>query len=66
MPIHIYKCLNCGVVFEEIQSYNAMTLTRCKICNGELKKQISLPAVHFKGSGFYINDSKPEEKKSDV
>jgi len=63
MPIHIYKCSSCGVILEKLESYRDENLTVCNVCGGELKKQITIPAVHFKGNGFYINDSKPEKKK---
>jgi putative FmdB family regulatory protein len=62
MPIHIYKCFNCGIHFDKLQSYHDEDLKRCRDCGGELKKQISAPAIHFRGSGFYVNDNRSGEK----
>ena len=66
MPIHVYRCLNCGIVSDVFLSYDDYMVNLYCECGGELKKQIALPAIHFKGGGFYINDSKPEEKENDV
>lgn len=55
MPLYDYKCAN-GHVFEELQSWSADTVTDCKMCDEPAKRQMSVPMVLYKGSGFYTTD----------
>lgn len=58
MPIYEYKCSNCGH-FEQKQSMKDAALTNCPTCDGPVQRLISKTiGVVFKGSGFYINDSR--------
>jgi putative FmdB family regulatory protein len=61
MPLYEFKCKKCGHRFERIQSYSAADPTECPVCQGEVERLLSAPAVQFKGSGFYSTDyaSKP-------
>lgn len=61
MPLYEYKCKKCGHRFERIQTYSAADPTECPVCQGEVERMLSAPAVQFKGSGFYSTDygSKP-------
>jgi putative FmdB family regulatory protein len=61
MPLYEYKCKKCGHRFERIQSFSAPDVKECPICQSEVERLISAPAVQFKGSGFYSTDyaSKP-------
>jgi putative FmdB family regulatory protein len=56
MPIYEYVCGSCKKKTEVIQRVNEDPLKVCPHCGGKLKKAISVPAIQFKGSGFYIND----------
>jgi putative FmdB family regulatory protein len=56
MPLYDYKCQSCGVVFEVRQKFSDEPLTIHKDCGGALERLISASALHFKGSGFYVND----------
>ncbi len=60
MPTYDYQCNNCGHTFEAIQSMRDDPLTDCPECNmSELRRLISGgTGVIFKGSGFYVNDSR--------
>ena len=59
MPIYEYECMTCGENFEKRQSFSAEAKADCPTCNAtETRRLISTPAIVFKGSGFYINDSK--------
>ncbi len=58
MPTYAYRCSNCGVTFERVQKFNDKPLTRCPECRGKVSRVIGASAVVFKGSGWYINDSK--------
>ena len=62
MPLYEYKCEQCGERVEIIQRVSDKPYSHCPKCSGEMKKQISAPAIQFKGSGFYKTDyasSKP-------
>ena len=55
MPIYEYKCEN-GCVFEEIQSFSSEPVAICKDCGIPARRQLSIPMVLYKGSGFYTTD----------
>jgi putative FmdB family regulatory protein len=56
MPLYEYQCTECGHRFERIQSFSAEPVRECPVCEGEVERLISAPAVQFKGSGFYSTD----------
>ena len=78
MPLYEYKCDACGKRFEVIQKFSDAAPDACKHCGkGPVHRQMSSPAIQFKGSGFYITDyakktsgdggaSKTEGGKSDA
>lgn len=56
MPLHEYRCLKCGHQFERISKFSDPPLKKCPDCGGKVEQLLSAPAVHFKGSGFYVTD----------
>lgn len=66
MPTYTYRCSNCGVSFDRIQKFTDKPLTRCPECKGKVNRVPQASAVVFKGSGWYINDSKGSNKSSTV
>jgi putative FmdB family regulatory protein len=56
MPIYEYKCHRCGEKFEIRQRISAEPLKIHENCGGEVEQVISAPALHFKGSGWYVTD----------
>jgi putative FmdB family regulatory protein len=56
MPLYEYKCDACGHQFETIQKFSDPPLETCPKCGGKVQKQLSSPAIQFKGSGWYITD----------
>lgn len=56
MPLYEYLCDSCGHRFERIQKFSDPPVTDCPSCGGKVQKQISSPAIQFKGSGWYITD----------
>ncbi|MBX2998124.1 MAG: zinc ribbon domain-containing protein [Caldilineaceae bacterium] len=65
MPIYEFVCESCTYEFEKIVSFSATVAPTCPVCAGdEVKRRMSKPAIHFKGSGWYITDSKADHKKS--
>jgi putative FmdB family regulatory protein len=63
MPTYEYECDDCYHRFEKKQSFNAKPITKCPRCGGRLRRVIHSAPVIFKGSGFYVTDSrkKPPE-----
>ena len=65
MPIYEFACLDCGHEFEIIQSFSDNSTPACPNCQGRhVQRRLSAPAIHFKGSGWYITDSKNAAKGS--
>ncbi len=59
MPIYDYKCTDCENIFEIEHSILEDARTECESCQGTLQRLISKNVgIAFKGSGFYITDSK--------
>ena len=56
MPLYDYRCEKCGEVFEVRQSFSDATLTVHEGCSGDVKRLISVPAIQFKGTGWYVTD----------
>ena len=62
MPLYDYRCHKCGEVFEVRQKFADAILTVHEACGGELERLISLPAIQFKGTGWYVTDYKGNGK----
>ena len=60
MPTYDYQCDSCGHVFEAFQSMSDDPLRQCPECSeNALRRLISGGSgVIFKGSGFYVTDSR--------
>jgi len=56
VPLYEYRCKQCGHQFEKIQSFSAPELKECPVCQGEVERLLSAPAVQFKGAGWYVTD----------
>jgi putative FmdB family regulatory protein len=56
MPLYEYQCEQCGVRFEVIQKFSDTPVESCKSCGGKVQRLLSAPAIHFKGTGWYITD----------
>jgi putative FmdB family regulatory protein len=53
MPLYDYDCAECGRRVEVIHGVHSPGPTHCPNCGGgPLRKAITAPAVHFKGSGW--------------
>lgn len=58
MPMYVYKCDDCGNHFEKLQKFSDKPLKTCPRCKGHVKRVIHPTGIVFKGSGWYINDSR--------
>ena len=56
MPLYDYACQSCGRTTEILQRFEDPPLAICPHCGGEMKKLLSAPAFHLKGSGWYKTD----------
>ena len=56
MPLYEYKCVKCGHRFERIEKLSAPTTQKCPKCGKKAERQLSSPAIQFKGSGWYVTD----------
>ncbi len=72
MPLYEYKCSTCGKTLEVIQRFSDAPLEVHENCGGRLEKLVSVSALQFKGSGWYVNDyakgssrSEGSEKKAE-
>jgi putative FmdB family regulatory protein len=58
MPIYDYECNQCQFRFEKRQQFDEAPLVTCPQCQGRLRRIIHSTPLVFKGSGFYITDSR--------
>lgn len=64
MPLYDYQCSKCQHVVEVRHGFNDAYTEPCPACGGELKRIISPAPVIFKGSGFYVTDSRKPSGES--
>ncbi|MFN2167403.1 MAG: FmdB family zinc ribbon protein [Anaerolineae bacterium] len=64
MPIYEYECNTCGVHFERRQSFNDTRLPDCPNGHHGTHRVYSAPGIVFKGSGWYVTDSRSKGKKT--
>ena len=58
MPTYEYLCQECGQRLEVFQKFSAKALRVHPECGGRLQKIFHPSGVVFKGSGYYVNDSR--------
>jgi putative FmdB family regulatory protein len=72
MPTYTYRCTNCGVEFDQHQSFSDVPLVTCPECGKKTLRKLFVPVgIIFKGKGFYATDNRspsgqssaPKEKK---
>src|SRR4051794_37100659 len=56
MPLYEYRCEKCGELFEVRQRFSDEPLRTHEKCGGKVDRLLSVPALQFKGSGWYVND----------
>ncbi len=65
MPIYEFACQDCGTNFEKRISFSQTAAPACDACeSNNVHRRMSVPAIHFKGSGWYITDSKKANSAS--
>ena len=58
MPIYEYECGVCQCRFEKRQGFEDTIEVTCPECEGEARKIFHPAHIIFKGSGFYVTDSR--------
>ncbi len=64
MPTYVYKNLVTGQTFEIQQRITEDALTVHPETGDPVKRLIQPVGIAFKGSGFYVNDSRPSSSAS--
>jgi putative FmdB family regulatory protein len=57
MPTYDYRCAQCGREIEVMHGINDSGPSVCASCGGAMRKALSTPAIHFKGSGWAKKDA---------
>ena len=65
MPTYSYHCDTGDHDFDIVQRFADDALTVCPECGGSVRRVIQPVGVVFKGSGWYINDSRKGSGDSD-
>lgn len=70
MPLYEYGCPSCETTTDVRHGFDETPKLVCEVCKTPLKRQFSAAPIVFKGSGFYVNDSRPKSstqtQKSDT
>lgn len=56
MPLYEYECFLCGHRFERIRRVADASAMTCPECGGKVRRLLGVPALQFKGSGWYVTD----------
>ena len=66
MPTYHYRCADCQHSFDYFQKFADDPLTDCPECGGPIRRVPQPVGIVFKGSGWYINDSRKGNGGSDA
>jgi putative FmdB family regulatory protein len=58
LPIYEYECAGCGAVTDIRHGFHETPDQPCATCGGALKRIFRPAGIVFKGSGFYVTDSR--------
>lgn len=65
MPTYTYQCENCGIRFDQYQSFSDEPLTICPECGEPALRKVYTPVgIVFKGKGFYATDNRSPSGQS--
>jgi putative FmdB family regulatory protein len=65
MPTYTYQCENCGIRFDQYQSFSEEPLTICPECGEPALRKVYTPVgIVFKGKGFYATDNRSPSGQS--
>jgi putative FmdB family regulatory protein len=58
LPIYEYECTCCPSRFELRRGFHEDSPVACPHCGGKARQRFSSVPIIFKGSGFYVTDSR--------
>jgi len=58
VPKYDYRCSACSNLYEKREGFDAPSMQECPRCGGQARRVLTPPAIVFKGSGWYITDSR--------
>ncbi|HVR45868.1 MAG TPA: FmdB family zinc ribbon protein [Candidatus Binatia bacterium] len=58
MPLYDYACTRCGRIHEVRHGFDETHDAPCPSCGAPLRRVFNAAPVLFKGSGFYVTDSR--------
>jgi putative FmdB family regulatory protein len=58
LPTYEYKCSACGHRYETREGFDSPPRQSCPKCGEIAKRVLFPPPIVFKGSGFYVTDSR--------
>ena len=64
MPLYEYACASCHEHIEVKQSFSDAPLTSHQGCGGALRRVLQPVGIVFKGSGWYVTDSRSTPSES--
>jgi putative FmdB family regulatory protein len=65
VPLYDYRCTSCNTVTEVRHGFKETHTDPCPKCGKPLARVFNPAGIVFKGSGFYINDSRPSSSSGD-
>lgn len=58
MPLYEYQCRACRKTAEVRHGFKEAFEGKCEVCGGEMARVFTPAGIVFKGSGFYLTDSR--------
>jgi putative FmdB family regulatory protein len=58
MPLYDYACTRCGRIHEVRHGFDETYDAPCAACGARVRRVFNPAPVLFKGSGFYVTDSR--------
>ncbi|MBV9057499.1 MAG: zinc ribbon domain-containing protein [Candidatus Eremiobacteraeota bacterium] len=62
MPLYDYACTRCGRTHEVRHGFDETYDAPCEACGAPVRRVFNAAPVVFKGSGFYVTDSRRSGK----
>lgn len=64
MPLYEYGCTKCGHIADVRHGFDDKPEVTCEKCGAAMTRRFSAAPIVFKGSGFYVTDSRGSNSSS--